>query len=96
MKHNWKITAIIILMFLLTQFVGLYVVNHYSSVKIIDGEKVIVDSPKLPYGLDNPQVEKETILNVLIQADLISRQDESFLISRKGEKFLRALGQGNT
>jgi len=59
MKHNWKITAIIILMFLLTQFVGLYVVNHYSSVKIIDGEKVIVDSPKLPYGLDNPQVEKE-------------------------------------
>ena len=46
-------------MFLLTQFVGLYVVNHYSSVKIIDGEKVIVDSPKLPYGLDNPQVEKE-------------------------------------
>ena len=30
MKHNFKITAILLLMFLVTQFIGLYVINQYS------------------------------------------------------------------
>ena len=64
--------------------------NHSST------KNNFMNSYQLEGNFPNPQVEKETILNVLIQADLISRQDESFLISRKGEKFLRALGQGNT
>ncbi len=59
MKHNLKITFIILTMFLLTQFIGIYVVDHYSSVKIIDGNIVDVDSPGLPFGLEMPE-PKET------------------------------------
>ena len=55
MKHNSKITFIILAMFLLTQFIGIYVVDHYSSVKIIDGNVVDVDSPGLPFGLEIPE-----------------------------------------
>jgi presenilin-like A22 family membrane protease len=45
-------------MFLVTQFIGLYVVNHYSPVRIIGGEVVNVSAPSLPYGLETPQIEK--------------------------------------
>ena len=47
MKHNIKITAIILGMFLLTQFIGLYVINHYIN-----------EGNELPFGLDTPEVEK--------------------------------------
>lgn len=40
MKHNLKITIVILLMFLAAQFIGLYVVGHYSN----------MDNP-LPYGM---------------------------------------------
>ncbi|PIO08755.1 hypothetical protein COU59_00255 [Candidatus Pacearchaeota archaeon CG10_big_fil_rev_8_21_14_0_10_34_12] len=59
MKHNFKIAAILISMFLLTQFIGLYVVDNYSSVKIVNGEKVEVDSPDLPFGLETPDIKEE-------------------------------------
>ncbi len=44
MKHNLKITAIILLMFLATQFIGLYVIDHYSK-------------NDLPFGLEAPELE---------------------------------------
>lgn len=49
MKHNTKITAVILLMFLLTQFIGLYIVNHY-----------IPDNVDVPFGIDAPPVEKDS------------------------------------
>ncbi len=49
MKHNLKITAIILLMFIITQFIGLYVVDYYSS-----------EENKLPFGLEPPKVEKQS------------------------------------
>lgn len=49
MKHNPKITIILLTMFILTQFIGLYVVSHYSS-----------DEHKVPYGMDSPEIEKES------------------------------------
>ncbi len=52
-------------MFIITQFIGLYVVNHYS----IQGEK-------LPYGMETPKIEKEadfwTIFPSLIFAFVIA------------------------
>lgn len=40
-------------MFLITQFIGLYVANYYSSEKV-DSNGIIheIDSPDLPYGMD--------------------------------------------
>lgn len=61
MKHKPKIVIILLLaMFLLTQLVGIYVVNHYSDTKVIDKEPVNVTAPELPLGLETPEVEKET------------------------------------
>jgi len=48
MKHNLKITAVLLAMFIITQFIGLYVVNHYTT----SGEE-------LPYGMETPQIEQE-------------------------------------
>ena len=59
MKHNLKVTAIIFGMFILTQFIGIYVVDYYSSVKFVQGELTEVESPDLPFGLQTPDL-KET------------------------------------
>jgi presenilin-like A22 family membrane protease len=48
MKHNLKITFVILGMFILTQFIGLYLVHHYSN----------PETP-LPYGMEAPEVEHE-------------------------------------
>ena len=47
-------------MFLLTQFIGLYVVNYYSPIRIVDGEIQNVSAPALPFGMETPEVETET------------------------------------
>ena len=52
MKHNLRITIIILIMFVLSQFIGLYVVNTYSNQKIINGEVSFVEPSKIiPYGM---------------------------------------------
>ena len=60
MKHNVKITIIILSMFLVTQFIGLFVINEYATQKYIDGEVVDVNASKvLPYGMEVPEIEGE-------------------------------------
>ena len=49
MKHTLKITAIILAMFVITQFIGLFVVNHY-----------LAEENDLPLGLETPEIEKES------------------------------------
>ncbi|MBI2044701.1 hypothetical protein HYT23_01445 [Candidatus Pacearchaeota archaeon] len=49
MKHNVKITIILLLMFVVTQFIGIYVVNHYLST-----------GNNLPYGMTPPEVQSES------------------------------------
>ena len=60
MKHKIKITIILLLMFITTQFIGLYVVNHYSATKIIKGDVTNVSAPSLPFGLETPEIKEET------------------------------------
>ena len=43
-------------MFIVTQLIGLYVVNFYSSTKVINGQQVQVEAPDLPLGLETPEV----------------------------------------
>ena len=66
MKHSLKITSILLLMFVVTQFIGLYVVSYYSS-----------GDSDLPFGMETPEVEKESdylykILPQLIVAFIIA------------------------
>jgi len=46
-------------MFIITQFIGLYVVNYYSSEKIFDGVLTSVEGPELPFGLESPEIEQQ-------------------------------------
>ena len=57
MKHNLKITAIILIMFVITQFIGLYVVDYYSS-----------EENKLPFGLETPEIEKQSDYSIFLGA----------------------------
>ena len=61
MKHNLKITAIILGMFLITQFIGLYVINHYVN-----------DKNDLPFGLETPEIEKPSDYRNFFYAILIA------------------------
>lgn len=60
MKHQVNITIILLAMFVASQLIGIYVVDYYSPVKVIDGNVVEVGSPGLPFGLELPEAEKET------------------------------------
>ncbi len=64
MKHAWKITAILLLMFLVTQFIGLTVINSYSPIKKTiqtdTGEiENVTITPQLPYGMQPPEMEEK-------------------------------------
>lgn len=54
MKHKPKIVAILLIMFLVTQFIGIYVVNHY-----------IQEENNLPYGLETPQPDQPSEFYIL-------------------------------
>ncbi|MEX0920241.1 MAG: presenilin family intramembrane aspartyl protease [Candidatus Pacearchaeota archaeon] len=49
MKHNIKITIVLIAMFIITQFIGLYVVGHYLGAE-----------NALPFNLDQPTPETDS------------------------------------
>ena len=49
MKHTLKVTAVILAMFVIAQFIGLFVVNHYMA-----------EENDLPLGLETPEIEKES------------------------------------
>ena len=54
MKHNLKITLVLLGMFVLTQFIGLYVVNHYSQ-----------PANELPFNLGDEQPQTSSEYNQL-------------------------------
>ncbi|MFZ5955304.1 MAG: presenilin family intramembrane aspartyl protease [Nanoarchaeota archaeon] len=73
MKHTWKITFILLTMFLATQFIGLIVINAYSPTqKIIinqsTGQEEIVNVHEpLPYGMEPPQTEQKlNLISIII------------------------------
>ena len=72
MKHNLKITSILLVMFLLTQFIGLYVVDHYSPVKVVEGDIVNVSAPSLPFGLETPEVKKDSEFYIFLPSIILA------------------------
>jgi len=59
MKHNVKITSMLVLIFLLSQVVGLFVVNKYIDHQAIE-QKGKLEYNALPYGFERPAVEEKT------------------------------------
>ena len=83
MKHNWKITFVLISMFIITQFIGLFVVGHYLQ-----------DGNSLPLGLETPQPETQAqymgYLKLIIFAFIIAILIFFFLTRLKIEFILKA------
>jgi presenilin-like A22 family membrane protease len=79
MKHNKKVTAILISMFLITQIIGILVVSSYTN------------GIDLPYGMQPPEeVQQETSVISILFAFAIAIALIFFLTKIKAEKFLRA------
>jgi len=69
MKHKLSITLILLSIFLLTQFIGLFVINAYAPITITNPETgEIKHSPinDLPFGLQTPEDEQPGIYNLII------------------------------
>ncbi|MEN9625783.1 MAG: hypothetical protein RL557_111 [archaeon] len=78
MKHNLKITVILIGMFIITQLIGLFVVSTY------------IDKTQLPYGMEPPDEVKEKPqgMQILI-AFVFAIALFLLLIKLKAETFIR-------
>lgn len=78
MKHNVKITAILLGMFLISQLIGLAVINAYSpkQQEVLNAstgqmENVTV-SPEIPYGMQPPDTQPEEGIVMLFSAIIIA------------------------
>jgi presenilin-like A22 family membrane protease len=61
MKHNWKITVLIILMFVATQFIGLYVINSniFNRTVSVNGVTENITNPVLS-AIQPPPVQQQS------------------------------------
>jgi presenilin-like A22 family membrane protease len=73
MKHNIKITAILLGMFLIAQFIGLFVTSQYipEKQKIYDNKtgnlsENYLEINKIPYGMHPEENEKPGFFNIVI------------------------------
>ncbi len=72
MKHNVKVIAILLGMFVITQLIGIYVVDFYSPVKIIDGQDINRSANSLPYGFEQPELKDSAEFNFAFLSILIA------------------------
>ncbi len=81
-------------MFLVTQFIGLYVIDNYSATRIENGEIVNVSAQPLPYGLETPEIEKPSdyrnLFYMIIFAFVIAITILFFLTKIKAAFILKA------
>jgi len=71
MKHKLSITLLLLSMFLVTQFIGLFVVNTYTPKSTIDpatGEIMLNQESQLPFGIETPETNFISIIFYFILA----------------------------
>ncbi len=59
MKHTLKVTSALVLFFMLSQIIGLLVINHYIDHKKTTQTKEVAWIP-LPYSLERPEVKNQS------------------------------------
>ncbi len=70
MKHNWNITAIMLLLFLISQFIGLIVVDRSVDVEKTK-ETGKTTFKQLPYNIERPAVRESTSFLYIMLAILV-------------------------
>lgn len=79
MKHNIKITIILIAMFIITQIIGSWVINFYG-----------ISNNELPYGMEPPEeINPQTSIISILFAFALAITLFFVLIKIKAEKFIR-------
>lgn len=79
MKHNNKITLILISMFIITQLIGLYVVSSYNN-----------PNNQLPFGMEPPQeLQDESLIVPILISFIFAIAFLLILTKIKAEKFIR-------
>jgi presenilin-like A22 family membrane protease len=71
MKHRISITLLLLSMFLVTQFIGLFVVNAYTPQETINqetGEIMLNQQNQLPFGIETPETNFLAIIFYFILA----------------------------
>jgi len=90
MKHNIKITIILLAMFFASQLIGIGVINAYSPQINIINETINTTSYNLPYGMEPPQdITPGMSLTSIITAIVIAVLLMLLLMKLKAEIFLR-------
>jgi len=93
MKHNIKITLILLAMFLITQLIGLAVIYSYSPKQtqaLVNGTLTnITITPQLPYGMQPPEMQPSLSLTSIIIAFIIAIALIFLLMKIKASIFLR-------
>lgn len=95
MKHNLKITLILLCMFFITQLIGLAVINAYlprqiSQVNETTGKlENVTMTPQLPYGMQPPEMKPEVSLYSIVVAFVIAILLIFLLSKIKATIFLR-------
>lgn len=93
MKHNIKITLILLAMFLITQLIGLAVIYSYSPKQtqaLVNGTFTNVTiTPQLPYGMQPPEMQPSLSLTSIIIAFVIAIALIFLLMRIKASIFLR-------
>jgi len=88
-KHTWKITAVLLIMFVVTQLIGLAVINAYIPVK---NEQNITINP-LPYNMQPPEIKTQkeyfSMIPAIIFAFVIAILLILFLTKIRAALFLR-------
>ncbi len=63
MKHSSKIITILVALFLITQYTGLYIISSYSTktIQVVDGKEITnLTWASLPYQIERPDLNQET------------------------------------
>jgi presenilin-like A22 family membrane protease len=94
MKHSIKITVILLIMFFISQLIGIGVANYYSpkveQTIIENGTAKNVTSYNLPYGMNPPQgTDPKTNLKSIIVSIVIAVGLMLLLMRVRAEAFLR-------
>lgn len=93
MKHNVKITIAILAMFLIAQFIGLFVVNSFATQKVSDGQIVNSTGKTLPYGMgiqeENQNLDLASTLFSLLFSLIIAISLIFLLIKLKARAIMR-------
>jgi len=94
MKHSVKVTILLLAMFLITQFIGLFVVAQYAPIQTqaIDsqGNLINITTYNLPYGMDPPpEIEPIGASISIIIAIILAVLVMFFLMKYRAETILR-------